>query len=345
LSGPEKRTGEHARQAIELAVAKTNKEENGIGGRHLAVLHVDTRGELDTLQPEAVRLIAINGVVALLGGTSTAAVQRLGQAAQPYGVALVTPAALPPDIQAENVFSINAGLSFRGKVLARFASKELKAERVVVFVDSRRSSELALVEAFNSAFTKASGQNPRQYVYKNEGELARAVPESKELKPQAVLYAGAAGELAQVRQSFREAGLTVPFLFGGSEEHLAAFEADTKATDGIYLATPYTLEGSGQEIQEFARKYRERFQEDPDTSALLAYDGIHVLVEAMRKEKVFRPANVRSGLAGFLTDPFDSLTGRMVFAKDHSAKRPLFVGRLEGGKLRSGERVEPGATE
>jgi len=65
----------------------------------------------------------------------------------------------------------------------------------------------------------------------------------------------------------------------------------------------------------------------------------------MRKAKTLRPADVRAGLAGFLTDPFDSLSGRIVFAKDHSARRPLFVVHLQGSKMHAGQRFEPGAME
>jgi branched-chain amino acid transport system substrate-binding protein len=345
LSGPEKALGEHAKQAIELAIAKTNKEEKGIEGRHVAVLQVDSRGEPGTLQPEAVRLITINGVVALLGGTTSAEVERLGQAAQPYGVALVTPAALPPGIPAENVFSVNAGLSFRGQVLARFASQELKAERSVVLLDGRRTSDMAVAEAFQKAFAKVGGQVPQQYLYKSAADLARAVQQSKNAKPQAILYAGAAADLATARDNLREAGLTIPLLFGGDAERLATQEPDTKTLDGIYLITPYVLQGESQELQEFTRKYRDRFQEAPDSSALLAYDAIRVLVQAMRKEKALRPAKVRAGLAGFLTEPFESLTGRILFTKDHSARRPLFVVRLEEGKMQAPVRFDPGAVE
>jgi branched-chain amino acid transport system substrate-binding protein len=330
---------------MELAVAKINKEENGIAGRRVAVLHVDSRGELDTLQPEAVRLITVNSVAALLGGRSTTEVERLAQAAQPYGVSLVTPAPVPQDLQADNVFSVNASLNFRGQVLARFAARDLKAERMLIFVDGRRTSEMIVAEAFSATFSKVSGHAPKQHVYKNAAELARAVQESKDAKPQAVLYVGAVTELAEARQILRQAGFTVPFLFGGNQEHLATLEADTKATDGIFLATPYTPDEGGQEIQDFARKYRKQFQEDPDVSALLAYDGIQVLAQAMRKAKTLRPADVRAGLAGFLTDPFDSLTGRIVFGKDHSARRPLFVVRLEGGKMRALKPFDPGTAE
>src|SRR5216683_1846176 len=64
LSGPGKRLGQQARQAILLAVKEANEEENRIAGRRIAVLHIDSHGDLDALQPEAVRLITVNHVVA-----------------------------------------------------------------------------------------------------------------------------------------------------------------------------------------------------------------------------------------------------------------------------------------
>ena len=132
LSGPDKRIGQQARQAILLAVKEANEEENRAVERRVAVLHTDSRGDLDALQAEAVRLITVNHVVALLGGANAAEVERLGHAAQPYEVALVTPAAVPAEQMADNVFSVNVSLAFQGQVLAGFAAEELKAKQVAV---------------------------------------------------------------------------------------------------------------------------------------------------------------------------------------------------------------------
>src|SRR5947209_9095846 len=71
LSGPDKLIGEHARRGILLAVEEVNQEDNRIQGRRVNVLHADTRGETDQAKNEAVRLITINKVTALLGGTDT----------------------------------------------------------------------------------------------------------------------------------------------------------------------------------------------------------------------------------------------------------------------------------
>src|SRR5260370_37855702 len=66
FTGPHRLIGEQAKQAILLAVEEANQEENRGAERRVAVLHVNSHGDLDALQPEAVRLITVNRVAALL---------------------------------------------------------------------------------------------------------------------------------------------------------------------------------------------------------------------------------------------------------------------------------------
>jgi branched-chain amino acid transport system substrate-binding protein len=345
LSGSNEQRGEHARQAIALAVAEANsKEGNVIPGLRVAVLHVDSRGELESLQPEAVRLITVNRVVALFGGLNAAQIERLGQAARPYERALMTPAGVPANLWAENVFSINTSPSFRGQVLARFASLKLKAERVAVLIDGRRSSDTAVADAFNREFSKADHQAPRQHVYRSAAGLAKVIDETRDTKPQAILFAGAATDLATVRSLLRGTSLDAPLLFGGDGEELTA--ADAGASQGVYLTTPYNLDGGTSELQSFVKNYQNQFHEVPDSDALLAYDGVRAMFQALHHaKKPIDAAKVSGELARFLQDPFESLTGPIKFNKDHSARRPLFVVRMENGKMCEPERFEPEGME
>jgi branched-chain amino acid transport system substrate-binding protein len=343
FSGPNERIGEHCRQAILLAVDEANKEETGLAGRRVTVLHVDSHDDPNALQPEAVRLITINRVMALLGGVDPAQVERLGRAAQPYDVALVTPAAVPADRLAENIFSVNASLTFLGQVLARFSATDLKAERILIFSDSRRMSNTALLEAFNKEFSRSGGHGVLQ-TYNSEADLSKIASESKDVKPQAVLYVGAAADLAKARALLQNVGITVPLLFAGDREHLATLEADLKTSNGIFLATPYVLDGATTEIQQFVKKYQDRFHEIPSTNAFLAYDSARVLFQAMRRaESPITRKGVLAGLAQQKNDGFDSLIGRIYFNKDHSARRPLFMVRLENGTMLNAKRFDPEA--
>jgi branched-chain amino acid transport system substrate-binding protein len=341
LSGSQKRFSAHARQAIVLAVEEANREENRILGRRIAVLHVDSLGDLDALQPEVVRLITVNRVVALLGGTSTVEVERLGHAAQPYDVPLVTAAALPLELFADNVFSINASLAFEGRVLARFATKEWKAERVAVLADGRQREKMALAEAFDLEYSSGGGHALRQWIYRSEAELAKAIEGCRELKLQVILYAGAAVDLEKVRALLQHAGLTMPLLFGAAGDHLEELELDLKSLNGIYLATPYALEAGISELKKFANEYQERFHELPGTNALLSYDGVRIIFQALRRANSTSAVRVRDELAKPASADFESLTGPLTFDKNHAARRPLFMVRMENGKVRDPKRFDP----
>jgi ABC-type branched-subunit amino acid transport system substrate-binding protein len=111
FTGKSKPQGEHARQGILLAVEQVNRNDNGIEGRRVAVLHVDDRGDVNTAQADTVRLATLNKVAALLGGPDAALAEQTGRAAQTYGVAVVTSAGLLATSATDNLFSRSRNLS------------------------------------------------------------------------------------------------------------------------------------------------------------------------------------------------------------------------------------------
>jgi branched-chain amino acid transport system substrate-binding protein len=335
FSGPGKLIGEHGKQAILLAVEDVNQEGSRILGRRLAVLHPSyLPDDLEKLQPVAVRLITVDKVVALVGGIDTDQAKSLGRAAEPYEVPLITPAELPPELLGDNVFSVNAGLAFRGQALARFAAKELHVNRVAVWVDGRRAATTALAAAFTREFSKGKSALAQEWTYKNAPDLSEFVERVKKFQAQAILHAGYAVDLGRLRAKLQEAGLKLPVLAGSDGELLTGLQADKDMSDGVYTATPFVAGEGPSATEDFVKRYRDRFQEDPDIHAALAYDGIRVLFEAMRRAKSFQPTNLRKELANSEANPFESLSGPMKFDKNHAARRPLYVVQIENGQLR-----------
>jgi branched-chain amino acid transport system substrate-binding protein len=333
LSGPERSVGVHAKQGILLAVEEVNREENRIAGRRVAVVHVDTGGDLEVLQREAIRLLTVNRVQALLGGTDLVQVERLARDLQQYGVPLVTPNGVPAKLAAENIISINVAPALRGQILARFATEELKATRAMVLNDSHSAATTALAAAFEKEFAKVSGNRVEEAAYKSEPERAELTRRSQSDPPDVVLFAGKATELAKLRGQLREAGLKARVLFGGEEGSLATLTADAEAGHELYLATAYVATGKNGSSrgQEFAKKYEQRFHEVPDYHAALAYESVHLLAEAMRRLPTPTGPKLREELV--LTDKFESLTGPLTIRTDHYARRAVYVVRLDKGQV------------
>lgn len=71
---------------------------------------------------------------------------------------------------------------------------------------------------------------------------------------------------------------------------------------------------------------------------ILAGDAFDAWAEAARRANSTDPAKMREEL---LKNPVASRTGQMTFAADGTARRAVFVGRIEGGAVKVEKRVEP----
>jgi branched-chain amino acid transport system substrate-binding protein len=364
LSGPHAALGEHAKQGIVLALAEANQEDNLVAGHRLVVLHVDTGGELDRAQNEAVRLISINKVPALLHDFDAVQAEKL-QLVQSYKVPLVSSTGVRRP--ADNKFLYGTGLAphAQGEALARFVAEKLQKDKVAVLVANPNDAWVALAEAFALKLGKA---RVKRWTYQSESDLAEQTKKRgagdgsalerkretdfaelagrvNEEAPQAVLVVGSAADFVRLRTALHKAGLkpAVPFLLAGGEENLHDLQASGQGKEAVHLATAFLLDDStprAQEIakslpraQQFATEYRDRFGEPPDVHAALAYDSARLLFEAMRQAKTLEGEKIQEQLAE-LKD-FETLTGPL-------SRRPALIVLLKDGRPGVVEAYPPG---
>jgi branched-chain amino acid transport system substrate-binding protein len=334
-SGPDKQIGEHARQGIILAVEEANGGEL-INGRRVEVIHADDGGTPTASAAAAVRLIAVNRAVALLGGVNSEQAEQIARASQP--VPLVTPSPLPSPLAVETTFSTCPPPAHQGRVLALFAADELKLKRVAVLLDGRGGVFSGVAAAFVREFNDG-GRQADQFRYDSDAALADLAGRAAKAKPDAVLIATSVGDFVKLRDGLARAEVRGPVLFGGEETAWPALVAESDAGRDVYAVTTYAAEGLSPRGQEFAKKYRERFKEAPDLHAASAYDGARLLFDAIRRAKSSEPERLRPALADSGT--FESVTGPMTIDKeDHGARRPVFVVQQQEGQKRLVKRYE-----
>jgi branched-chain amino acid transport system substrate-binding protein len=348
LSGPEKASGESARRGIRLAVEQANQQPDDEGaGRPVRVLHTDTHGDAEAFAAEATRLVRVNKVAALLGGSKAEEVQEFKRLER-TGVCLVSPAGLPADSpSSKNIFFTGMAPACQGQALARFAA-EKRFRHVVVLVDveARPSQNRAVAEAFKEKFLEiVRKQTPARKVavagpwpYSKETSLpkrARRIIEeiqnagpAKKPKPDAILLAGKAAALKQLREELGSQRL--PVLFGGEEGSIPELLEEPETNHGIYLATAFVPEAGTDRSKAFVKQFTKRYGEAPDVHAALAYDGARLLFTALRQAKSLERDAVRDALAEI--KDFPSLTGPLSFDNQGQAQRPVFIVHIEKGK-------------
>jgi branched-chain amino acid transport system substrate-binding protein len=335
--------GDHARQGIRLAMQEAAQADFSIGGRPVQVLHpAYPVEEPPNLQPEAVRLLTVDQVSAILGGLDLDQARALGRAAQPHGTALLTGIELPPERVADNVFSVNVGMDFEARVLARFVRQELKAERTAILGDSRRLASTQLAGLLKQELAAQKIPVVLSLAAKGDADWPDVLARLQAASIQVLIYCGEGSELGRLRTRLKAAMLKPALVLAGAGPELELLRTDPEIGQAIYAAVPFVAEAKVPESEGFVRKYGDQFGEPPDTAAALAYDGIRALLEALRRGADPSPERVQSTLAELTSaTPLSSVTGPYIFSNSHAARRPLFVVQVDDDKLARPKRYDP----
>lgn len=308
LSGPAQDVGKSMEQGVLLAVEET--KENPIHGRAVEALMVDTAGSADTAFHQAVRLVTINRVVALVGGHDAASAEKLCRVGETYQLPAITLAWLPARGLGPFGFSVGPAAAERGKALAKFGT--MPAERVAVLTDSRDPAATALSAAYVS--------QAKDVVYQSvldDDRAAEIVRQALANKPQAALLAGPASQLAWWQLELR-----VPILFGGAGDPPETEQEGIVVWTAAYVAT----EPAGKA---FAVRFEKKFGKPPDAAAALAYDAVRLWIESARKAE---GSKVKDELAQW--SDFPSVTGPLGINAEHAARRLVYVLRRQKGATR-----------
>lgn len=330
FSGPDRTAGLQVKQGVELAVDDAVNQR--VEGRRLAVVTVDDRGTDESVRAEAVRLLSLNRVAALIGGADAGRATLLARTAQPYGVPTVLPcevAGLRPDAS----FALGVRPAWRGQILALYASGELRLKRTAVLIDGRNPVAVELAAAFVKEWPGDEGASVQQETFRSDAELREQAPRLAAARPAVVLIAADTNHFQLAREMLQS--LPDSLLFYGGEdvdvEGLSAGHGD------VVTATVMAREELTDRGRAFVKRYAEHFHESAGLAAVQGYDAARLLFDAMERAKTSAADKVRDQLAA--TTDFESLTGPLRF-KDGLVRRRVFVVRRSDGQTKVVQHID-----
>jgi hypothetical protein len=334
LSGAAGDEGEQAVAAMNLALEQARADEFSVAGRPLGVRHVDTaRG---TGRSEAVRLLGVNRVAALVVGPGVQRPEEVVAAARLHGAPVLVLDELP-DVPRERggVVLLAADPARRGEALAELARSELKRTRAAVLVDEARPVCTALASGFARTWRTSKGELRRWKV--DDLRHPSAIEELKRFGPDLLLLAVAADRPAWWNESL--AGRAA-ILYGGEDRGgppLPWLDQGAKDGPAVYTATVFSTLGRLPEEGRNRLDALEKKQgQAPGPTAALALDAVQWLQQrAEALNKLVQATTLKSRLEVLdemaPLESFDSVTGTMHWQEGRPV-RPLFVVRWRGGR-------------
>ena len=114
---------------------------------------------------------------------------------------------------------------------------------------------------------------------------------------------------------------------GWDSEKLGQIAGD--AINGCFYSNHYSHQDPDPRVQEFIKKYKERFSDTPDGLAALGYDAARIVCEAIGKASSLKGADIAAELAK--TKDFDGVTGKIsIDASATPSSQPLCLEMKNG---------------
>jgi branched-chain amino acid transport system substrate-binding protein len=336
MTGSEATFGDSTDKGIRLALEAANAK-GGVKGKQLDLKTYDSQGKPEEAAVAATRLIVNDRVTILLGEVASSPSLAMAPIADANRTPMISSSATSPRVTKDQgkvrpyVFRVCFIDSFQGMVMARFSRERLKISKVAVLRDVGTDYSVGLADFFAARFQELGGTIVTDQSYKaGDQDFKAQLTAIKGKNPEAVYVPGYYTDVALIVRQGRELGMKMAFLGGDGWDSAKLYEIGGKALDGCYFSNHYSADDPSPRIQQFVKRYRDKFGQVPDGLAALGYDAAQVALDAMARAKDLTGPSIKEALEQ--TKDFPGVTGVITIDADHDAVKPAVVLKIEGGK-------------
>jgi branched-chain amino acid transport system substrate-binding protein len=329
LSGESASWGDDSRRGITLALEEINARSDQ--KTKLRVVYEDNKSEPGASKAAMKKLIAQDGVLAVIGAVGSNRTIAAADVAMEEKVPLMTHASTNVTItkKGEYVSRICFHDNFQGPVMAKFTRNTLKAQTAVLIVAKGNAYSEGLCASFQKAFADQGGKVLDELAYmKGSQDFRTLVTTLKERNPDVVWLPSYFNEVGLIVRQAREAGFQAPFLGTDGWDDPELFRLGGPAIKGNYVANHFDPGDPDPVVQEFVKKFKERFKAAPGAMAALGYDATYAVADAIRRAPTLTPAAIKDAI-NTIKD-LKGVTGAITIGPDREVTKNVVV--LETGE-------------
>ncbi len=321
-TGSEATAGKDMENAMHLAIDEINKS-GGVLGMQIVPMTGDDACDPQQAATAASKLISAD-VAAVVGGYCSGAtlptLKIYGDANVPFVIAAANSTKL---ISANpgNAFQINStGFDQVNTAIGLFEKKGVK-KLAIIHQGDGYSEDLAKLtkEKWSSLGYEVSAY---EVVNKGEQDHSALVTRIKSKAPEAIFWTAYYADGALVIKQLRQSGYRKLIAVGDGSNSPKLIEIAGKAAEGVYCFSNPTVDYLPA-AKAFTDNYKETFNQDPDAYAALAYDGINLMADAIKRAGTTEKDAIIKALS--TTNEFEGIAGAISFTKKNTLAKSNFV--------------------
>ena len=290
-------------RAATLAIEHANAN-GGIERRPIQLMTAWSQDPWGSGVKDVTRLVYDQKVWALAGAPDGAAVHLVEQVVAKARLVFVSCVSTDTTANLANVpwiFSCAPSDDAQARVLSR-AIADSSQRLVVISCSDHDSRQFAsrLMAALNRA-----GRFPAHHLTFSPGrhDFASILQTVKQSSPDSVVIVAGPDDSARMLKSLKESDSSVRVFGGPAMGHRQFIHAAGETAEDVRFPLIWHPIGHGPEARAFAGEFQQRFGHAPDYTAAYTYDGLGILVEAMReagfdRERIRDAVRAQSGWGG-----------------------------------------------
>jgi branched-chain amino acid transport system substrate-binding protein len=341
LTGSEAAFGISTRNGVELALEEVNAA-GGLLGKKVVVRVYDDQSKPEEAASATKRLITQDHVAAVLGEVASSNSLAMAPIAQEAKVPMVSPSSTNPKVTevGDYIFRVCFIDPFQGFVMAKYAHDELKFNRVAILTDKKSAYSEGLTDVFQHKFTEMGGKVVGVEAYaKGDTDFRAQLTNIKKLKVEGLYVPGYYEDVGKIAEQSKELGLKVVMMGGDGWDSAKLFELGGQAVEGSFVSNHYSADDPEPRVQEFIKKYKEKYATVPDSLAALGYDSARVVMDGIKRSGSVEGPALRDAIAK--TRNFPGVAGTITLDEHRNPVKPAVVLRVDGGRFRYVSTIAP----
>jgi branched-chain amino acid transport system substrate-binding protein len=342
LSGDVATFGQSTRNGAMLAVEEWNAK-GGVNGKQIEVVVEDSQCSAEAAVSAANKVIDQDGVKFIIGEVCSSASIPISEIATTKSIFQISPTSTNPSVTVSEdgttkptVFRACFIDPFQGKVAAKFALNNLGAKTAAVFLDQGNDYVRGLAEVFIMEFEAGGGQVLVKETYTgDDSDFSAILTKVKDANPDILYLPDYYSTVNLIAAQAKEKGITAALLGGDGWD---SADLDRAAVDGGYFTNHFSDQDTRPIVQDFVKKYTDKYGAAPDALAALAYDAANILFKGMETAGKADPVAVAQALE---KGTFDVVSGSVSYDAQHNPVKAAVVLQVKDGAVNYIDTVAP----
>lgn len=347
MTGDTATFGTSADEGLRLALEEINAK-GGVLGKPVRVITEDDRSLQDEAKTVANKLITRDKVVAIIGEIASSRTIAAAPVAQEARIPLLSPGSTNVKVTEAGDYIFRACFidDFQGSALANFAINDLRLKRIAVLYPANSPYGVGLRESFTAAVKKAGAEIVADVSYTENADVdfRGQLTKIRTAGAEAIFCSGYYTEAGLIAKQAKELGINAPLLGCDGWDSPETVKLGGEAINGSYFTNHYAAEEDRPEVKAFVEAYRKKYKVDgkpktPDAMAILGYDAMRLMADAITRAGSTDGAKIRDALAA--TKDFPGASGTITIDEKRNAKKAIVILKIDNGQFKYVTRVKP----